>query len=470
MTPRGPTPDPCPRPKREVSTREAIYWMLFLGPFFLIVYFTCAWFTSNRPDVRLFYWQWERMIPFLPLFIIPYMSLDGLYVASVFLCRERRELHTLAKRMVFSISVAAVCFLAMPLKFAFPRPALSGWQGVLASALRVDKPYNLVPSLHVALLLILWAPYGRFLTGRARLLMKVWFCLIFASTVFTYQHHVIDLIGGLALALVTLYLIPEHEPGWMPVPRETERPNGRLAAGYAGVAALLFYAAQLSLIAAPVWEIHWGVLLCWPALSLSLVAFGYWRSAEAVFQKQEGRLSLASQWLLAPFRFGLSLWKILFTAGMSPYTEIAPNIMIGARLSDREAAGLIRSGVTAVVDLTAEFSETPALLQLHYRNFPLLDFAAPSPEWLRDVVSHIREISRDRKVYIHCTLGVSRSVGVAAAYLLEGGLAHSAEHAVEQIRKARGRVRIGEAWMESLQSFHGELTVPGASEFPALSD
>ena len=40
----------------------------------------------------------------------------------------------------------------MPLKMGVPRPQVTGWTGMLFNCLHgFDQPYNLVPSLHIAL-------------------------------------------------------------------------------------------------------------------------------------------------------------------------------------------------------------------------------------------------------------------------------------------------------------------------------
>src|SRR5262249_42545297 len=127
-----------------------------LSVLFLGVYGFCNWFTSTRSDVGTLYFAWERHIPFLPWMIGPYMSIDAFFVAASFLCRDERELRTLAGRIILGILVAACCFLLFPLRFAFERPAAGGWLGAIFDWFRtMDRPYNLLPSLHITLRTIL---------------------------------------------------------------------------------------------------------------------------------------------------------------------------------------------------------------------------------------------------------------------------------------------------------------------------
>src|SRR5208282_4247001 len=98
---------------------------------FMVVYGGCNWITAHRSDVGTWYYSWERFIPFVPVMIIPYMSIDLFFVAGPFLCRSREELRTLARRIAFAILFAGACFLLLPLKIAVARPQADGWMGAI---------------------------------------------------------------------------------------------------------------------------------------------------------------------------------------------------------------------------------------------------------------------------------------------------------------------------------------------------
>ena len=141
---------------------RAFGWLAFLGPFFFATYGFATWATAQRPHVGALVFDWERMIPFLPWTIVPYWSIDLLYGLSLFTCTDRRELDTHAKRLLTAQIVAVCCFLLFPLTFTFERPMSDGVFGWLFQVLGLfDKPFNQAPSLHVALLVVLWAQYGR---------------------------------------------------------------------------------------------------------------------------------------------------------------------------------------------------------------------------------------------------------------------------------------------------------------------
>jgi len=122
----------------------------------------------------------------------------------------------------------------------------------------VDLPFNLFPSLHAALLLLLVDVYARNVRGILLLAVMSWFFLIALSPLLTYQHHVIDIVGGLVLAGYCFYLFREssHAP---PVVV-----NRRIGSYYLAGTAVVLITGAVS------WP--WGVLLLWPAIALGIVA------------------------------------------------------------------------------------------------------------------------------------------------------------------------------------------------------
>ena len=192
-----------------------------LGPGFFLVYGWCNEFTARRGDVGTFYFAWERLIPFVPVMIVPYLSLDLFFSGSFFLCRDRAELGLLSRRLALAIGLSAAGFLLFPLRFAWSRPAVEGWLGVLFAPLNaLDRPFNLCPSLHISLRSLVWTVYGRHTRGPLHHLLHVWFYLISLSTLLIYQHHLIDVIGGWVVAMVCCVVFRER-PRSTPIPSLT---------------------------------------------------------------------------------------------------------------------------------------------------------------------------------------------------------------------------------------------------------
>ena len=88
---------------------------------------------------------------------------------------------------------------------------------------------------------------------------------------------------------------------------------------------------------------------------------------------------------------------------------MTPNVWIGSALRNREARNAVQDGVTAVLDLTAEFSAPRAFRKLRYRNIPILDLTAPTIEQLEEMATFIAAEAERGIVYVHCKIGYSRS-------------------------------------------------------------
>src|SRR5215475_6276365 len=271
----------------DVKRSKALVVSAGLSVLFLIVYGGCNWITAHRANVGTFYFEWERKIPFVSFFILPYMSIDLFFVVAPFLCRTDRELSVLAKRITTAIIVAGVCFLFFPFRFAFSRPHVEGWLGALFDWFRgMDAPYNLLPSLHAAFTLILCDIYFRHTRGFTRVATMIWFVLIALSPVLTYQHHLIDIVGGFVLAGYCFYLFCERTLA-LPVIA-----NRRIGSYYAAGTAVLLLMSMI------LWP--WGVLLFWPAITLGIVAVAYFKEGPIVFRKTDGQLPWSTRFVLAP--------------------------------------------------------------------------------------------------------------------------------------------------------------------------
>ena len=408
-------------------TRRKAAASVALSVLFLAVYGACNRFTAVRNDVGTFAFAWERFIPFVPLMVIPYMSIDLLFVAAPFLCKDRAELRTFARRVVLAVFVAAAFFLLMPLHFSFQRPHVDGPLGLVFNNFRkLDLPYNQFPSLHIALRTILAALYARHTRGAKRLLSDAWFSLIGASTLLTWQHHVVDVVGGFALGALCLYAVPGER--WrLPVTR------ARRVGGYYLAGALACVAAAVSIPG------RWPLLLLWPALSLGVMASAYFGAGPGVFRKRDGRLAPATFLLLGPVVLGQWLSMRHYARRSRPWDEVTPGLWIGRTLSAREAITAIDRGVTAVLDLTAELPEARPFAALPgYYHLPVMDLTAPTPGQLSNAVGFIDgHLRRGGVVYVHCKAGYSRSAAVAAAYLVHAGAAQDAAAAVDVVRGAR---------------------------------
>jgi len=198
-------------------------------------------------------------------------------------------------------------------------------------------------------------------------------------------------------------------------------------------------------------------LLFWPSLSLGIVAGAYFGFGPGIFRKTNGILPWCARFVLGPCLLGQYLSLLHYRRQCRPWDEVIPNVWIGRQLSNREAEGAVRSGVTAVLDLSAESSEAKAFRAISYRNIPILDLTAPSLGQLWEMGKFIAEHSETGTVYVHCKIGYSRSAAAVAAYLIMSRKVNDIEEAITMIRGARLSIVIRPEIVSALSQFEHRL-------------
>ncbi len=407
--------------------RRAVTWLAFLGPFFFASYGLANWLASRRTGVGSLAFTWERSIPFVPWTIVPYWSIDLLYALSPFLCTTRRELDRHAQRLLTVQVVSVLCFIAWPLRFSFEHPTAAGPFGALFAALgSFDKPFNQAPSLHIALLVVIWVCLARHCPTRWRWVLHGWMALIGVSVLTTYQHHFIDLPTGLAVGFLALWVLPDEGTSLLTGMRLASDPRRlRLAAIYA-IGAITLIVLSFS-GGVELW-------LLWPAIVLVIVALNYVAIGVRGFQKSgDGRLSVAAWGLLTPYIAGAWINSRLWTRVHPGHSDVIDSVSIGRIPSARDLA---RSSLAAVVDLAAELpcGSRPGLF---YRSIPVLDLTVPDVDTLRATAAAIEEARQHGPTLVCCGLGYSRSAIAVIAWLLTTQRANTIEAAVAMVRTAR---------------------------------
>jgi protein-tyrosine phosphatase len=402
--------------------RRAIAWLAFLGPFFFASYGFANWLASTRADVGAVFFEWERAIPFVPWTIVPYWSIDLLYAISLFACTTRRELDRHAQRLLFAQLVSIFFFIVFPLRFAFDRPAADGFFGALFVALgSFDKPFNQAPSLHIGLLIIIWACLAKHVGVRWKWALHSWMALIGLSILTTYQHHFIDLPTGLAVGFAALWILPDkHESPLRGLAFTNDPKRRRLAALYA-LGAIAF-SALACLGGMWLWS-------AWIALALAIVAMNYAAIGARGFQKGiDGRMSIGAYALLLPYVAGAWINSRLWTRAHPQASEILDGVSIGRMPSAGESH-------PAIVDLSAELS--CGARNDFYRTFPILDLTVPDRATLDAAAQAIEEAHQRGPVLVCCALGYSRSAAAVVAWLLMTRRAENVDAAMRMVQTAR---------------------------------
>ncbi|AOJ74522.1 phosphatase PAP2/dual specificity phosphatase family protein [Burkholderia ubonensis] len=432
-------PAPAAAGARGASFALRLRWLAVMGAVFFSTYGFANWLAARRAAVPTFAFGWEHAIPFVPWTIVPYWSIDLLYALSFFFWTRRDDLLDHVKRLLTVQLISVACFIAWPLRFGFERPDAGGVAGALFTLLMgFDKPFNQAPSLHIGLLVVLWAVYAKHLRGTpARAALHLWFAAIGVSVLTTYQHHVIDVPTGAAVGCLALFLFPlrdaaGHSRSGDAAPCAASR---ALARRYALGAATFVLVVLGCVPRAPAAALLAG----WVALALACVAWIYWRGAPGAFQKDaDGRFPPFMQGLLAPTIAGAFVNSRAWTFRRPAPARLDERVSIGRTPTTRE---LRRHGFTGVVDLTAEMPRWAATdASCAYATVPQLDLVVPSCAQLAAAVEAIERLhAQGRDVLVHCALGYGRSVLCAAAWIAMRRGLHDARDALAAVRAVRPR-------------------------------
>jgi membrane-associated phospholipid phosphatase len=157
---------------------------------------------NHGPAVMHLQTPLDEALPLVPLFVIPYVSLEPIIYFSliVFLIFRTRVFQSASLTLILAMLASyAVYFFAQT---EVIRPTIIGTdllsrmiRGVYAG----DNPFNDFPSLHTSLSTIIAIHWWR-TDRRIGIVAAAWTALIVASTVFVKQHYVADLVSGLLLA------------------------------------------------------------------------------------------------------------------------------------------------------------------------------------------------------------------------------------------------------------------------------
>jgi hypothetical protein len=183
--------------------RVYVSWASLTGVAFFAIYPTLNWLTSLRPDRFHLYVAGELEIPFVPQFIWAYLSMYLLFLMPLFFLPSRR-MPALGKQLLAGTAASGVFFLLLPSDLGFVRviPVDPLYAGIYGSIFVVDRPHNLVPSLHVVWSTAIVLACVDLARALGRVLLYLWLALLIASTVLVHQHHVLDAISAVFLVLL----------------------------------------------------------------------------------------------------------------------------------------------------------------------------------------------------------------------------------------------------------------------------
>jgi membrane-associated phospholipid phosphatase len=145
----------------------------------------------------------DKAIPIHPTWVVPYLLVLPWWLAGLLwaaLRMEDRLYRAFIIAAVFTILVGTLIYILFPTYE--PRPSISdtGWAAKLLRRVYLgDRPYNAFPSSHTYLTALISFFFWRW-KPRLALLWLAILVIVLLSTLFTGQHSILDLVGGLFLA------------------------------------------------------------------------------------------------------------------------------------------------------------------------------------------------------------------------------------------------------------------------------
>ena len=179
--------------------------MLFL---LSLISFLGYFWTNRRPAKYYFESKLDKKIKLIPIFIVPYVSYYFLIIFSYFVLSKTTDSNLFFISTIIANFTATIFWYFLPNGVKRPKIKATGpLSKILAWIYQNDGDSNGFPSAHVYISLIsIYYFLLRFSDHRA--FFFIWCLLILLSTIFTKQHYVIDILGGIIFAIFALMLAP----------------------------------------------------------------------------------------------------------------------------------------------------------------------------------------------------------------------------------------------------------------------
>lgn len=416
----------------------------------------------------------DATTPFIPLMIVPYSWSIMMFCASFFMVKTPKQLSLLTRRLILATLLACFIFYICPAKFTFERPTVLGWAHYGYQFLHLtDKPFNQFPSLHVTYAILLGVSLWQLSTALLYRLVLCCICsLIIVSTVLTYQHHLLDIAGGLLLAGLVLVMANKLHNNFV---------LKYLAVAISGFLMLSVAGFMLNRsVASITFEWLYSLVAAYWMLSFFGLAWAYQypnqsRDKRWFAKDKNGRLQLSTWLTFMPLLLGYWLmWYVgqryqstqykrsnagsssridmnsTYKVADSIYAVATPKLFGLSQISDRQCLYVINFSTIIVIDLAVEVNSHSLSLKkavfahlqakktgvMTYLYFPLLDLQSLKEIDAKNFIQLFKEIdtlvaiNKPSEITIkqlhnsmtlinfQCVMGLSRSVALHALYLI----------------------------------------------------
>jgi membrane-associated phospholipid phosphatase len=185
-------------PAASVMTRICIAFAVLFG----VCYGGAAWWTGRYASLPVWDFAFEQRVPFVPEAAVLYLTITPALLLAPWVFRTRSELAPFAAALAIETVIATICFLLFPQTTSFARPPVDQLPFRIADAMNLE--YNQFPSLHVAFAVSAAWAYGQ---KRFRWAWIAWSAAVALSTWLMHEHHLVDIAGGVALAVLIMKFV-----------------------------------------------------------------------------------------------------------------------------------------------------------------------------------------------------------------------------------------------------------------------
>ncbi|MEW9702494.1 phosphatase PAP2 family protein [Paenibacillus sp. SI8] len=180
--------------------------------------------------------DFDRQIPFLKIFVIPYISWYlFLFAGFMYLAYKDRRIYY--KALLQFIVGLLLCYGVYAVYQTYvPRPEVVGddlLSGMMRMVYQSDQPFNCFPSTHVLTSYLMMRAYLNAVSVPRvyKAVVTVMALLIILSTQFVKQHVLMDIVGAVLVAEGVIYAVARIRKGSMVKPLQANIRNGHMERG-----------------------------------------------------------------------------------------------------------------------------------------------------------------------------------------------------------------------------------------------
>lgn len=189
----------------DVTRKAKLVLISIFGFLTLFAYFGVKTLVASEYD---FLSPVDESIPFIPDFIWIYHMLVPMIVVTLYRTEDKKEFFVAFWSLCFASFFANLCYYAIPSFYPYPVFVPETWAEHLTLLThQIDGSSNTFPSSHVAFSFVLSLSqlHSRSATQIKKALYSSFAVLTAIATLVLKQHYIIDVLGGVTLALLSFY-------------------------------------------------------------------------------------------------------------------------------------------------------------------------------------------------------------------------------------------------------------------------